>query len=236
MKISQISELTKQAINASLKSLWNEAILLNKKILKKEPKNTDASNRLAFAYQASGSLNKAIEIYKIVLKQDPCNLIAFKSLKKLKDFNLKRGFIRTNISFNNKNLFVEEQGKTKIVNLLNLNSKSVLSSLNCGDKLIICTKKRSIILKNEKGDYLGVLPDDLAFRLLPFIRKGNQYEAYVRSVTKNTLWIFMRETFKVSKLKIISSFPIKIDKINNSQEKQTKKEEESADYSCDEES
>lgn len=226
------NNLNIQAIDASLNSSWKEAIFLNKKILKTEPKNTDALNRLAFAYQANGELTRAEKIYHLVLKIDPCNLIAYKSLKKFKEFNLIKGFRRKKQTLIYNNIFVEEQGKTRVVSLIKLATKIKLSQLSCGDKLIICPKKHRLIFQDEEGNYVGTLPDDLSYRLLDFIRKGNLYESYVRSVNRNSLLVFIKEAYKSARLKSIPSFPIKtenrqcIPNIDN-QEKEEREETES---------
>jgi hypothetical protein len=39
------------------------------------------------------------------------------------------------------------------------------------------------------------LPDDLAHRMLILIQGGNKYEGFVKSVSKNTLFIFLKELF-----------------------------------------
>lgn len=223
-----MNKLDISAIQAAFNSSWKEAIKINKKILKTTPKYTGALNRLAFAYQATGEIKKADQLYKKVLKIDPCNLIAFKSIKKIKDFNLVRGFTRNRATVFKKNLFLEEPGITKITNLNNLTSKSKLSELHCGDQLILYPRKHDIVFHDLDGMYIGALPDDLSYFLLDFIKKGNKYEAYIKGVSKNVVTVFIKETFRVKKLQAIPSFPLKDNRLKFSQPEEEEAEKKNS--------
>jgi Tfp pilus assembly protein PilF len=70
------------AIQAALQQDWKTAITLNTEILKTDKKNTDAYNRLGFAYLKSGQIKKAKETFEKVLTLDRYNQIASKNLQK----------------------------------------------------------------------------------------------------------------------------------------------------------
>jgi len=193
--------LAQAAITAALTNNWPEAVKINEKILSSDKANVEALNRLARAHSCLGHLPKAAKTYKKVLDTDPYNIIALKNLDKLSKYNGNGAGANTNghtftlipSDVNLSKVFLDEPGKTKLVNLLNLAPPSVLASLNCGDRLILNPKNHSISVTSSGGTYLGAFPDDLAHRLLGFISGGNKYEAYVKSSSTKTLIIFVRE-------------------------------------------
>lgn len=200
------------AIEAALSSSFQKAIKINTEIIKKNPHDIEALNRMAYAYLELGKKHKAQIIYKKVLKIDPYNPIAVRNSLKLKDFrqgscgNIPRSSIAS--------LFLEEPGKTKVVSLVKVGMAAIITNLRPGNCLIINPKKHYITINDENNRYVGSLPDDLSFRLLDFMRKGNKYEAFVRSVGKNCVSIFIKETFRSARLKNVVSFTTKLDNQN----------------------
>src|SRR3989344_7973707 len=77
--------LKNQAIQTALSGDWQNAIVLNKNLIKENPNDIDALNRLALAYIIVGKTKDAKSIYQKVIKLDPLNPIAQRSLNKLKD-------------------------------------------------------------------------------------------------------------------------------------------------------
>lgn len=199
--------LATAAITAALTANWQEAIKLNVKILTQNRTNVEALNRLARAYSCLGQIQKAQNIYKKVIEIDPYNIIALKNMEKLAKTatnghtspNSSMQASLTGSGLNLSQVFLDEPGKTKLVNLLNLAPPSVLAALNCGDKLIINPKNHAISVASGDGTYLGAFPDDLAHRLLAFIAGGNTYEAFVKSASTKNLIIFVRETLRSAK-------------------------------------
>lgn len=206
------------AITAALTANWQEAVKLNVKILTQDRTNVEALNRLARAYGCLGQIKKAQNIYKKVIEQDPYNIIALKNMEKLAK-TAANGHTSPNSSIqarptgsglNLSQVFLDEPGKTKLVNLLNLAPPSILASLNCGDKLVINPKNHAISVAAGDGTYLGAFPDDLAHRLLAFIAGGNAYEAFVKSASTKNLIIFVRETIRSAKFGNQPSFATRV--------------------------
>lgn len=209
------------AIKAALECNWKRAIEVNQAILKEQPKDIDALNRLGFAYLKLGEAKRAKKIFEKVLKIDPFNPIALKNLKKLKvpTFQSKSrledvGKTNTNTTYNNHHkispdVFLEQPGLTKTVNLVNLANKSVLSHLHSGQKVILIPKKNKVEVRSEDNIYLGVLPDDLSFRLRKLIRLGNAYCAFIKAVDEQQLMIIIREVKRGKRVKD-ASFLIKL--------------------------
>ena len=212
---SDISLLCQFAIESALSSNWTDAVKINEKILKSDPANVEALNRLARAYCLQGLNAKAGKTYQKVLGIDPYNTIAKRNLEKISKLapGSKNGKpdVHSNdstatITQNLSAVFVFEPGKTKVINLLNLASPSVLATLNCGEKVSFVPKKHSITITKDDGTYLGALPDDLSFKLIAFISGGNKYETYVKYATTKSLAIFIRETERSSKFTNQPSF------------------------------
>lgn len=192
--------LKNQAIQTALEGDWKRAIDLNQLILEEDPKDIDTLNRLAFAYLSSGNPKDAKDLYEKVLVLDMQNPIAIRNLKRLYDVNTKRGTITIN------NLFIEEPGKTKALDLLNIADKKVISHLRSGEQLDLRIKRNKIFAYDFDNEFIGMLPDDICQRLIKFIVSGNQYEAYVRTVDNNKVGIFIREVKRAKKFKNQPSF------------------------------
>lgn len=194
------SDLTAQAVKAALSADWEQAITLNLQLLEQNPNDVDALNRLARAYTEIAEYNLAKKTYQQVLNLDKYNSIATKNLKKLKLLSLEKGVKRignkpnTTEPYVTPNTFLEEPGKTKIVQVVNPAEPSILSTLTEGEPVALVPKGgRRVNVTTMDGKYLGVLPDDLSRLLQLLIRGGNKYKAYVRMVKSNFLSVFIRE-------------------------------------------
>jgi hypothetical protein len=195
--------LTNQAIQTALQGNWQEAITMNKTLVAEDPQNIDALNRLALAYAIVGKIKEAKLAYQKVVKIDPLNPIALRNLKKIKENKISAMPNSTNPGINNK--FLEEPGKTKVVELVNIAQPKIVESLRTGVSLELSIKRLKLFAL-EGTQYIGVLPDDIARRLIKFIKAGCKYEAYVKSATQHKVTIFIKEIKKVTKYKDQPSF------------------------------
>ncbi len=198
-----ISDLAQSAISKALAGNWQEAIVVNEEILKQEPLNVDALNRLARAYSETGNIKKAKETAQKVLLIDSFNPIALKAIEKWK--GLKKGEIFASKP-SNAQTFLEEPGKTKIISLLHLGSPKLLAKLDSGDEVKINTHSHRVCVTTIDGKYIGKLPDDLSARLRKLIQSGNVYQAFVKSVNTHELKTLIREVKRSPKLADVSSF------------------------------
>lgn len=198
----------KKAVMAAMKGAWDQAIKFNQKILKIEPQNTHALNRLAWAFFKKNEITSAQKTYRRVLLIDSYNPIAQKNLNRLN--NLHKGLSKkeTKEIKTKGTIFIEEAGKTKTVKLVRLASPSVLSQLDSADEVIINPKKHTINITNNAGVYLGAVPDDLSHRLLHLIKGGNQYQSFVKTVDRQNLEIFIRETKRAPQFRNQPSFAL----------------------------
>lgn len=199
--------ISQQAIDAALNLNWAEALKINKKIIKLDPQNVDALNRQAKAYLELGKPNLAKKYYSQVLKFDPYNPIALKNLKIMKSFKSNgQNPVNTNTTRLSPSLFLQEPGKTKVVNLLKVAEPQKLSHIFCGMKVAAIIRNRKITIADMNGDYLGVLPDDISHLLLRLIKGGNKYELFVKSISVNSVSVIIKETFRSKRFKNQPSF------------------------------
>lgn len=205
------SSLENKAIKAALEGNWKQAIIFNQEVLRREPQNISALNRLAKAFWKSGKFLSARKTYLKVISSDKYNPIALRNLQRLhpkKDGlkNNQKGSARIENKLCFSDLFLQEPGKTKSVRLLRLASCQTLSNLDIGEKVVLNPKKHLIEINREDGTYLGSLPEDLSYRLICLCKGGNRYEANVLSVSQQSLEIFIREVFRSQKFRNLPSF------------------------------
>lgn len=193
-----------QAIQTALKGDWQKAIELNTQILLEEPNDIDSLNRIGFAYASMGNLKQAKNTYQKVLSLDAHNPIALKNLKRLTGID---GKTIPSISFTPmNNIFIEEPGKTKVIELINIADHKTIGKLRCGETLSLQVKRMKIFVLDQEKQYIGMLPDDLSKRLIKFIDGGNHYEAFVKTVNDHKVAIFIKETKRATKFRNQPSF------------------------------
>ncbi len=198
------SSLAQIAINQALTGSWTEAVKTNLEILKGDSENVDALNRLARAYTEVGEIDKAKKTSQKVLEIDSVNSIAIKCLEKWKSLKNGEKPSFTNISAES---FLEEPGKTRMVNLMHLGDESIIAKLNSGDEVSLLPHQHRVSVVTMDGKYIGRLSDDLAARLRRLIKLGNKYQVLVKTVESKTVKVFIRELEKSEEAKDILSFP-----------------------------
>lgn len=193
-----------QAIESALMGDWQNAILLNQDLLEENPNDIETLNRLAFAYMILGEIKNAKDVYQTVLKLDGKNPIALKNLKRLSENKntLKTPPVIGQIN----NTFLEESGKTKVVGLVNVAQPKIIANLMTGELLILSIKRLKIFLLDQKKRYVGMLPDDLGKRLIKFIKGGNSYQAFIKSIENHQITVFIKETNRSNRFKNQPSF------------------------------
>lgn len=213
-----MTNITSDAVAAALKTDWDTAIKLNKKLLSLNPHDIETLNRLAYAFMEKVDLTEAKKLYQKVLRLDPGNPIAERNLKKIQALSYKKPRQLKNLSIKKtlgedgnsqddiSNIFLEEPGKTKITKLTNLAEPHILSTLRPSNEVTLSIKRHSIFVKSKSGVYIGALPDDIAHRLILFINGGSEYVAFIKSVDKNVLSILIKEVKKGHRFKNSPSF------------------------------
>lgn len=200
-----MSSLKTQAIQTAITGNWQNAITLNQQLLKENPDDIEGLNRLAFAFTMLGKAKNAKNIYQRVLRLDSKNPIALKNLKRLDGFGKSHQTLDYNVK-NASTLFIEESGKTKVIDLINVADSKLIGLLQTGEPLILNIKRLKIFVLTQKKHYVGMLPDDITKRLVKFIKGGNIYEAYVKAVEDRKVTAFLKEIKRSARFKNQPSF------------------------------
>lgn len=197
--------LKTQAIQTALLGDWESAITLNLELLKENADDIETLNRLAYAYSILGKIKEAKETYKKVLELDAKNPIALKNLRRISSVIPSSQPSQPNVSYVN-SIFLEEDGKTKVMELVNLAEPKIISVLHTGELLPLQVKRLKIFALDKNKQYVGMLPDDIAKRLIRFIDGGNLYDAYIKSVNNSRVIVFVKETKRANRFKNQPSF------------------------------
>jgi tetratricopeptide (TPR) repeat protein len=197
---------TARAIQAALRNDWKEAIKLNIDILKEDKENVDALNRLAFAYLRTDDTFHAKKIFTKVLTLDPYNPIATKNVKKLSTTGVTISIPQASSPPLSPLMFLEEPGVTRVAPCVNIAPDKILATLSYGQQVFLKAKKHCVEIRDSKDLYLGAIPDDLSHKLIDFLEGGNTYTVVIRSIGKNALSVFIRETSRGKKFAHDPSF------------------------------
>lgn len=210
-----MTSLKDQAIQNALTGDWQKAVATNKSLVKENPVDIDALNRLAFAFSILGRVKDAKSTYQKVLSIDSLNPLALRNLKRIGGLKKNKNNIGNNLAskMHVVNMFIEEQGKTKIVELVNVAQPSIINNLRTGQSLDLYIKRLKIFVLDANKQYIGVLPDNIGKRLIKFIKAGNQYEAYVKSAFDHHIIIFIKEIKRASRFKDQPSFISSTEKV-----------------------
>ena len=196
------SVLKQQAIKAAKEQNWEKALEINLEILEKNKKDLEALNRLGLAYIQLKQTSKARAIFKKVIAIDKPNIIANKHLRKLNNNQAT-----PSINFSENCYFIEEPGKTKIIELRRLAGKQVLSGLCIGQPCNLTLKNRYISISTDSGKHIGSLPEDISFRLIKLINRGNKYDCSIHSCNGKKCCIHIKEVKTSKKNSHLQSFP-----------------------------
>lgn len=198
------------AIQAALSNNWKLAEEINSELLEENPNDIDSLNRLGFAYMKLSKFKKAKDIYKKALALDNSNPIALKNIKRLdtvsKEEKGKNGGTPHLTSPVFADIYIEEAGKTKTLELKNLADKKTLSLIEPGDPVFMQIKRSKIFIQSSDKKFIGMLPDNISMRLIVFIKGGNEYVACIKACDEKSVTIFIKETKKSAKFKHQASF------------------------------
>lgn len=195
-----MSDIQKQAIQASLDNNWEFAIELNNQILADNPTDISTLNRLARAYLELDQQDSAKTVYQKVLSLDKYNPIALKYLKGVPSRKNGEG---PTIA---KEDFVEEAGVTKSVSLVKIAAKNILMGLSCKESLKLTPRSRLIAVETESGSYIGCLPDDISLKLKNHLKSGYKYTVCLKSSTDSAATIFIREIHRPNRVTASPTF------------------------------
>jgi tetratricopeptide (TPR) repeat protein len=206
--------LPERAIALAMQNRWREAADVNRTILKIDPNDADAYNRLGKALLELGQIREAYDAYARAVELSPTNMIAQKNMQRLAPL-VQQGATVAPVRAPSAGepirpqTFIEETGKTGLTILVNLASGPTLLTRTAGDRVALRVDGGNLLVytSTDAGAYLGQVEPKLAHRLIKFIEAGNRYTAAVTTVSDKSLTILIREVYQAPTMQGRPSFP-----------------------------
>ena len=200
----------------ALEGRWDDAIAINRELIQRDGKDTDAYNRLGSALLAQGDTEGAYEAYSGALKSDAANLIARRNLQRMEV--IRRGDAEGDKSevdqeatpFPRLAVFLEEVGKTWVTELANPALVSFLARIYAGQQLELSIDAGRLVVSTTTGTYVGEIERKTAERLVELINGGNIYEVFALGLSPNSLRVILREVHRDPSQAEKLSFPKQI--------------------------
>lgn len=201
-----------QAQQLAASGEWQAALDINNEFLKENENDVAALNRIGKALSELGRYSEAHASYSRSLELDPANQIARRNLQRLEPLKDMEGgdaqAAERRRTQARQSMFIEEIGKTRVVELVELADNATLAKMTSGDQVELRVEGRKIVLYSEDGLRVGRLDARLAQRLLSLIEGGNRYSAAVTAVEAGMLRVIIRETYQHPSLAGRLSFPV----------------------------
>ena len=194
------------AVSLALDGKWEEAVQVNREILRSFPQDTEALNRLGKALLELGWYGEAREAFLATLQILPHNIIAKKNLERLGHLEESQKAPSRGKKVAPK-FFIEESGKSATAELHRVASSNVLAHMAAGDEVVLRPRDHCLIVENQQGEYLGQLEPKLGQRILRLMKGGNQYSAVITSVKGGRITVILQEVYRHPSLAGVASFP-----------------------------
>ena len=200
---------SKEAIDLAMQGRWPEVLAANKSLLENFPNDVDAYNRLGRAYMELGEYSLAREAYERAIELDPYNTIARKNLNRLS--HLGEAVVSSKSGFHKvePQQFIEEVGKAGVVKLCRLAPPEILARTVAGDGVNLKTDGSSLIVEDNRGEYLGQVESRHGQRLIKLVEGGNKYTAAIINSTEEAVTVIIREVYQAPSQAGRLSFPPK---------------------------
>lgn len=192
-------QVVEEARQAALESRWDDAIEINRELIQRDAKDTEAYNRLGRALMELHDYNTSYEAYSNALKSDPANLIARRNLQRLEILRASKSDISGiagSTVFPRTAVFIEEVGKTWVTELTNPVATSVLAGIYAGQQLVLSVVDGRLLVSLPDGERVGEIERRTGDRVIELIAGGNVYEAYALGLTTASLRVILREVLR----------------------------------------
>ncbi len=201
MKPRTRKQVVDEARQAALEGRWADAIEINRELIQRDPKDTEAHNRLGRALMEQHDYNASYEAYSNALKSDPANLIARRNLRRLE---ILRGQKAEGAPvsepggtvFPRSAVFLEEVGKTWVTELTNPVPTETLAGIYAGQQLTLTVEDGRLFVSLPDGMRIGEIERRTAERMIELMAGGNVYESYALGLTAASLRVILREVFR----------------------------------------
>ena len=205
---SALKDKGKLAVELALAGSWDEAVDMNRQVLRERPGDVEAYNRLGKALTELGSRNEAISAFESALLFSPHNAIARRNLERLTSRRDSRGGecsdhpVRRGQGGRSRAHLTEETGKSAVVRLVSV----ALSGLMPGDAVDLACSG-NMIRAIADGARIGQVEPRQGARISKLMSGGNRYEASIKKIEGNGVSLLIRETYKHPSQIGIVSFP-----------------------------
>jgi len=187
---------SKQAITLAMQGRWREAVAANQEIIASFPTDFDAYNRLGRAYIELGEYPLAKEAYERAIELDPYNIIAQKNLNRLSYLGEADAGLEDDSDRVEPQHFIEETGKTGVVDLHRLAPRQILAKMVAGDRVYLKANGSGLTVENGRGEYLGQVEPKHSQRLVKLMAGGNRYSAAIVSSAEDRVTVIIREIYQ----------------------------------------
>ncbi len=209
--------LIAEAQEAAIEGRWEEALAINDKLIERFPREAEALNRKGRALIELRQLGAARDAYSEALKADPANMIARRNLQRLEMlYNRPDGTLEgadtAHTTLPRPNAFIEEVGKTWVEEIANPADLSHLAEVSPGEQLRLVAEDGKVFVLSDDDVRLGEVGAPIGQRLADLMDGGNQYESFALGISRQSLRIIIRETFKDPSQATKLSFPEQVRK------------------------
>lgn len=188
-----LKEQTRTAVRLAMNGEWAEAAQFNREILEAAPDNVEAMNRLGKALTELGDPGKALEAFRRALVFSPDNPIATKNVDRLMAESDSAPILRSGNGGTLKpRMFIADSGKSANVTLL----ASTGMSPSPGTPVTLEANGSTLGVMAPDGSCLGLVPPNMARRLLCLISGGNRYEGAVSGTASGSVRVVLREAYQ----------------------------------------
>ncbi len=210
-QMRQKKRLLDRAIELSTRGEWEEAITTNRQLLKLG-EDADCYNRIGKAELELGRFDEAYDAYSNALRVNPSNVIARKSVSRLRDLDQMddKGIRREQRVYADPQLFMIETGKTALTTLTNVPGRETALRLVSGEQVELRHDDKAVRVFDSEGRVIGQLEPLLAQRLIELLEGGNRYAAAIANLDGHQIKVLIREVFQSPQQRGKVSFPGKL--------------------------
>ena len=213
--------LGQDAVRYARNGDWERARDANCAILRMQPDDCEAANRLAKALMELGDLANARPVLLSLCRRFPGNAIARKNLARLQKLESSAGSTATtprrpiaaradsagSFASSSVGSFIEEGGKSCSTTLRRPPETAAMASVDAGDALTLHPEPSGVAVAAADGRRLGSIEPRLARRLRQLMTGGNRYSAMAVHAGDDAISLIIRETYRHPALRDIVSFP-----------------------------
>jgi tetratricopeptide (TPR) repeat protein len=203
-----IKTKAREAVSLAMDCRWADAAVVNREIIAADPNNLEACNRLGKALLETGDTDGAAAAFGRAIELDPTSTIARKNLERLRAIRAAgtESAPAARPVFSPR-LFISDSGRSAQVALAASPVGPERACIAPGASVSLERRSDTLVVRDESGVYLGLVPPKLGRRLACLMDGGNTYGGAVSSVSEDAVKVILRETFQHPSQRAKVSFP-----------------------------